>query len=311
MTGEYPWDLVGSALHDRMVVENETVSTPEAGSMLWRRGRLRGAEGERPIGVRILDVGRQKLYLVRDDLEATAPDSASAEATLAMLVHDLKAPLQGIMGNAELLLAGRFGELADEQSSAITRIGENSEHLFDLANRIQLASDLGDALIEPEAVDAGTLIERIVERMEGKAAARDIRLLKSVQQDLAPLCGDAFHLAQAIQNLIDNALNACARRGTVRIGASLAGGRLARIDVSGRNPADSTPAELPGSAQRRLFHGLGLSIARRIADAHGGSLWAERTGTGAVTVSFTVPLWTSSNGARHANGNGKVASSGN
>jgi signal transduction histidine kinase len=306
MTGSFPWDLAGTALQDRLVIDGEIDDAAVTAMQHWRTGRLRRSNGEdRIVDVQVVATGRHRVFIVRDDTGES--DAARSDATLAMLVHDMKGPLQGIIGNTELLMAGRFGALAADQHAAITRIGENSEYVLDLANRIQCASDLDETLIKPEPVDMAAVIERIIARMEGKAASRGIRLDAAVQSDLALVCGDEFHLAEALQNLVDNALNACSARGTVRICANTIPRGLARFDVAGRDctdaPTDRNTAAVPPA--RRLFHGLGLSIARRIATAHGGRLWAESAGERAMTVSFTVPLWTETRTPR-SKGNGKT-----
>ncbi|MCI0432205.1 MAG: GAF domain-containing sensor histidine kinase [Gemmatimonadetes bacterium] len=228
----------------------------------------------------------------------TSTSSAPDDAALAMLVHDLRAPMQGIVGHARLLQSGRVGTLDADQQSLVKRIVENGDYILELADRVLKAGSLRLDSLQPGDADAGTLVAEVIRRLEGKVLARDARITVDLVEPVPPLRADPFFLAEALQNLIDNALNAAPPGRTLSIRCAAVDDGFVRFDVRGEDALDvlrlrfeatPPPAGSPGPG-RRLYHGTGLSIARRIVAAHGGRLWAELADDGRIAVAFTVPV---------------------
>ena len=129
---------------------------------------------------------------------------------------------------------------------------------------------------------------------EDRARAGDVRLRVSGTDVRARVDGD--RVRQAVENLVDNAIRHAGRGGTVEIRAALDGDRL-RVSVS-----DSGPG-FPGDLLDRVFEpfaraddgrevdgaGLGLTIVRAVAEAHGGSATARNEVDGGASVSLDLP----------------------
>lgn len=240
-----------------------------------------------------------------------SPDGAAAAADwsengfLEMIVHDLKAPLQSVVGFARLLREGRLGELDDPQRDFLRRIERSGDGMLELVAEI---SDLcvlreGRLSLREEPTDARRLVKRVLEEMEGKARPRDVRLENRVPRDLPPLQGDPVRLRQLLQNLVDNGLEACREGGAVAVSAATENGSgkmMVRLEVA------DDGEELSPAAARRLFdvdggeagrrdgapgrgRGLGLVIARLVAEAHGGDVRAASPPGGRTTVTVRLP----------------------
>jgi signal transduction histidine kinase len=142
------------------------------------------------------------------------------------------------------------------------------------------------------------LVQRVVDELAEKAAARDVGVMNDVPDSLsAP--ADSGRLQQVLTNLIDNALKYGREHGQVIIEASAANDEVT-VSVSDDGPG------IPAEARERVFErffrvdkarsreqggtGLGLSIVKHIVQAHGGRVWVDRSAAGGAKFCLTLPL---------------------
>jgi signal transduction histidine kinase len=218
---------------------------------------------------------------------------------LANMSHELRTPLNAILGFSELLLDGIYGEPPQKMRSAIERIQRNGRHLLGLINDVldlskieagQLRLSLADYSVEE-------LVNGVYTSVESLAADKNLDLRIAVPAGLPPARGDERRLAQALFNLVGNAIK-FTDEGEVRIEVETKG------DSYIFSVRDTGPG-VDGAEQTRIFQefqqvdnsitkakggaGLGLAIVKRIVEMHGGRIWIEsRLGHGA-TFSFLVP----------------------
>ena len=211
--------------------------------------------------------------------------------------HELRTPLAVILGNAETALAGKDNRLHETSLSAIAaearRMGKLVDDLLFLAR-----SDAGSPPLEKEYVPARWLVLRLVKPGEMLARQRASCLTTEVKGE-GFLELDPGRIEQAILILIDNAArhsppNSCATL------SSRVDGRHLAIEVADSG-AGITPEELPlifdrfyqvqnRRSRKKGGSGLGLSIARTIVAAHGGSITAEsRLGEG-TRMTIRLPM---------------------
>ncbi|MEA2167428.1 MAG: hypothetical protein QOF76_728 [Solirubrobacteraceae bacterium] len=228
----------------------------------------------------LLLVGAAAL-LVRRTLAPSEAAAAREEAFLADAAHELRTPLAVVQARAER--AERDGATAEDlraiQAAAAGAAGTVSD-MLELARL-----DAGRALAEREALDLGALVATCVSEREGGAV--DLRLDSAAAVQVR---GDERLLARAVGNLLDNALRHGGSGGVVEVAVSAEDGAgVVRV-------GDRGPGVAPGQRERvfERFHrggtggaGLGLPIARLIAEAHGGTLTLEPDGPGAH---FTLRL---------------------
>ena len=218
---------------------------------------------------------------------------------LANMSHELRTPLNAILGFSELLLDGIYGEPPQKMRSAVERIQRNGRHLLGLINDVldlskieagQLRLSLADYSVEE-------LVNGVYTSVESLAAEKNLSLRVAVPPGLPPARGDERRLAQALFNLVGNAIK-FTDAGEVRIEVE-AKGDFYIFSVQDTGPGideadqakifqefqqvDNSITKMKGGA------GLGLAIVKRIVEMHGGRIWIEsRLGHGA-TLSFLVP----------------------
>jgi PAS domain S-box-containing protein len=310
LLGLDPWDVAGSALREVLrPADPESFwalveSAAQRGHTLKKRDRiLSAAGGEADVRIAVLPLGEEPstraIVMVPADGDQ---DGAGLDGELLRRsLHDLVAPLQSIVGFADLLQIGRAGELNSEQREFVTRIVAGGEELIERVHRLLTGAALEAGGDEPrfDAVSAAEVIDQVLQRLSGKALHAHVRLLRDVADGTLPILANAAQMTAVFQNLLDNAIEATGPGGTVRVRASANGHRMARFSVSqelGTTVAGGEPLTLDedwsraGGARRGRSHGLGLAIVRRVVEAHGGEIWAEGDPESDLSVTFTIPL---------------------
>jgi signal transduction histidine kinase len=147
-------------------------------------------------------------------------------------------------------------------------------------------------------LDLGALLSRIIDDAQPQADAAGIRLIAEASPAPVTVRGDSHLLTRAIENLLDNALRHTPEGGTVRVTWQEAG-REVRISVIDSGPGIAVE-DLPhlfeplyrGESSRNRETGgagLGLTIARRIIETHGGTLSASNAPSGGAVFTATLP----------------------
>jgi two-component system sensor kinase FixL len=232
----------------------------------------------------------------RQELAHFARVSTMGELT-ASLAHELRQPLTGIMTNAQAArkLLGRvppdLGELRDSLEDIIS----DNRRAADVIQRLRDMLRKGE--LRQARLDLNELIGEVTRLLSSDAIIRSI----TVKLDLAPspvvVSGDRVQLEQVILNLFMNAMDAMAevpdgqRTIVVRTDKSAAKPAHVAIEDGGTGLREGTQERLfePFYTTKVAGMGMGLSIARSIIEAHGGTIWATNNGTRGATFHFTLP----------------------
>lgn len=223
---------------------------------------------------------------------------------LGTIAHDLKNPLGVIMGRAEMVRAlaeqGGGGAEAGTICAQTDHIREAASRLTRILDR-SLADAMADAMdivIEAQPADLGRIVERTAEMARPLAEAKNQELAIEVEAGLLARC-DPDRIAEAIENLIGNAVKYTPGGGRIHVAASRAGTEIAvSVADSGPGLRPEDVARLFGRFQRLSAQptggesatGLGLSIVRKIADLHGGRIEAAEHGPlGGAAFTLTLP----------------------
>jgi len=210
--------------------------------------------------------------------------------------HDLKAPLGVVMGYAQLL---RDSPRLDDEELGYARVIIKSvrrmEGLIDSVLDIsQIEMGLG---AEFQAVDFSQVVREALDDLQTPANDKNIALTLDVASALPTVRGVPVRLGQAVTNLVDNALKFTPPGGRVDVRLGVEGGEVV-LRVSDTGPG------IPPAAQSKLFqkfsrvgqhrssegHGLGLSIVKSVAEAHGARVWVEsQVGVGS-TFALALPI---------------------
>ncbi len=218
------------------------------------------------------------------------------------LAHELSTPLTPVAGYLKLLRSGRLGALAPQQQRVVDAMAHAVDKLIRIVDNLADFASLraGEGAILHGEVDPDRLAEEVV--AEAKDAIREARLHVSVTPGGGgPVVADPRKLRQAVANLVSNAVKFSPHGGEVLVEVTREPGRL-RFTVYDQGPgirageADLIFEPLHHAATkgredaRAPGTGLGLPVARGIAEAHGGRIWVEsppRTQPASLSRHFT------------------------
>ena len=224
---------------------------------------------------------------------------------LGTIAHDLKNPLAVILGRAEMMTMLSRGLPEDKVPPFAAQI----DHLRVAAQRmtrivdVSLADAMADAMdisINRRRIDLGDVARMVATLSAGLAEAKDQRLLVEIETPLPAYC-DPDRMAEAIDNLVSNAVKYAPVGGTVSLSAYASKGRVnVRVADSGPGLTAQDLGRLYGRFQRLTAQptggesstGLGLSIVRKIVELHEGEISVEDQsilGGAAFTLSLTTP----------------------
>ncbi len=242
----------------------------------------------------------------REDAERT---SMSKSAFLTNMSHELVTPLNSVIGFSELLAEGGAGELNEQQRQYLAHVVASGRHLLDLVNDIRdLARiEAGKLQVEPQPIDLGALLAEIVQRLAERAREQAIDLATELDPNLPPIEADPLRLRQVVLHLVTNALKFTGQGGRVTVraglwrGMPLAPGPAVSVAVAdtgiGIAPGDQERVFAAfeqldnGYGRRQPGSGVGLALARRLVELHGGRIWVDSAGPGQGSVfSFVVPV---------------------
>ncbi|MEX0268161.1 PAS domain-containing protein [Leptolyngbyaceae cyanobacterium UHCC 1019] len=248
---------------------------------------------------------------------------------LAVLSHELRSPLNPILGWSKLLRSGKLDET--KTAHALATIERNArlqsdliEDLLDISRILQ-----GKFKLNISPVHLTTTVQSAIETVRLAAEAKEIELIFETNPNLQML-GDSTRLQQVLWNLLSNAVKFTPQSGRVEV--RLEQVEIANVkcrsrsasagDMSNKDPSHFAqikisdtgkgihPDFLPhvfdyfrqaDSTTTRQFGGLGLglAIARQIVELHGGSVWAESQGEGlGATFTVRLPLIPRENGSQ-------------
>lgn len=214
---------------------------------------------------------------------------------LADAAHQIRTPLASLRLQAELAAEEDDPARLRRIAQRVHRNAVEASHLTSQLLNHAMVMHRREAL-EPEAVDLAALLEQVVQRAQVVAEDTPVRLTLPADA-VPPVPGDAISLREALANLVDNAVKYAGAFGPVDVALQpAAGGTGPVVDVTDRGPGipdDEKPRVLErfrrgGSAAGVAGSGLGLSIVRSVAEAHGAALTlADRPGGGlAVRIAF-------------------------
>ncbi len=246
----------------------------------------------------ITDRKRVEVDLRRAKDEAELASRSKTEF-LANMSHELRTPLNAIIGFSDILIGQIFGPLSDARYADYARdIRDSGLHLLTLINDVlDIAKvEFGKVELLEETVDIVAVIESCLRLVRERAQTAGIQLDQALPPGLPCLLGDGRRLKQILLNLLSNSVKFTAAGGRVTISAShdADGFRLAVVDTGIGIAADDLETALRpfGQIDSRLARkyqgtGLGLPLARSMAELHGGRL-ELRSAPGEGT---TATLW--------------------
>jgi signal transduction histidine kinase/CheY-like chemotaxis protein len=258
------------------------------------------ADLERKVEVRTRDLA-VALEAIEVQSQQLAAASRHKSEFLANMSHELRTPLNAIIGFSQLLVNRRFGELTSDQAEYIADILDSGRHLLALINDILDLSKVEAGRMDLELGQFGLreVLENGMTMVRERAALQRIRLSLDVDPDVETVQGDERKVKQVVFNLLSNAVKFTPEGGHVDVLAR-------RLEGEVRVAVRDTGVGIAAEDQARIFEefqqvsggatstregtGLGLALARKFVELHGGRLWVDSEPGMGSTFTFTLPV---------------------
>lgn len=219
---------------------------------------------------------------------------------LANMSHELRTPLNGIQGYTELIMDGIYGEVPEKIKEVMARIQQSGSRLLNLINAVLDLSKIEAGRITLSLADYSMpgVVQNVFTAVEPLAVEKQLVLKVTVPPNLPIGKGDEQRLTQVLTNLVGNAIKftevgtvtvqVASTNGTFTVAVSDTGAGIAEADqqkvFEEFQQADSSSTRKQGGT------GLGLTIAKKIIEMHGGRIWVESSLGKGSTFSFTLPV---------------------
>ena len=220
---------------------------------------------------------------------------------LANMSHELRTPLNAIIGFSEVLQERLFGELNEKQAEYTDDILTSGRHLLSLINEILDLSkvEAGRMELETAAFDLPLAIDNARTFVRERATNHGITLEVKVDERLGDIVGDERKIKQILLNLLSNAVKFTPEGGRITINARPTNGSVEiSVTDTGIGIAEEDQPKIfeefrqvgSDNAKKIEGTGLGLTLAKKFVELHGGRIWVEsEVGKGSTFV-FTLPV---------------------
>lgn len=215
--------------------------------------------------------------------EAIKSSDAHRRRLFAITSHDLREPLVTVHSYLKAILDGFAGEIGAQQREMLQRVERRIRDLLELHAAILniRGFDAEQVIKERETIQPQELVEHSLETVRASAEEKGVILKLEVLSEPLPLYASGKHLHRVLVNLLSNSIKFTPRGGEIMVRVKDRE-ELLQIEVLDTGIGIS-PKDLPhvfeefyrgGDAPAKGL-GLGLTVAKRVVEAHGGTIWAE------------------------------------
>jgi signal transduction histidine kinase len=226
--------------------------------------------------------------------------STIKSAFLASMSHELRTPLNAVINFTRFVIDGDTGPVNEQQAELLTEVVNSARHLLNLINDVLDMSKIESGtlnLFVEEEVDVNTLLKSILTTGQSLLAGKPVRLEADIEQNLPLIRADRQRILQILLNIVSNACK-FTEEGQITIHARREGDEIV-IGVK-----DTGPGIAPED-QALVFEafkqtstglrqgggtGLGMPIAKNLAEAHGGRLWLTSVHGQGAEFYVAIPL---------------------
>jgi signal transduction histidine kinase len=214
--------------------------------------------------------------------------------------HELRTPLNAVINFTRFVVDGDMGEVNKEQAEILNEVVNSGRHLLSLINDVLDMSKIESgslSLFVEEGVNVSALIDRAVSTGEGLLIGKPVRIVREVETDLPLMLGDRQRILQILLNIVSNACK-FTEEGTITVRARRQDEEI--LIAVADTGVGIKPEDMPlvfdafrqtGSGLRQAGGtGLGMPIARSLAEAHGGRIWLESTWNVGTTFYVALPV---------------------
>lgn len=275
-------DSVPAGVHAVLVLGGDDALAAQA-ALVWRQ----------------LRAGQGRVLRVEDEV------SARRESFLGHVSHELRTPLTAVYGTLEILTEALYQDLPRPLQECLEISLRNCASLRRMVDDLldAASAERGRTRVDPDRVAPAALVRDVVTDTLPKAQEHGSTLVIDVDAALPDVLADAARVRKSLDHLVDNALKFSPQGSDVRIAAALTDdASMVAISVRdggpGIDPAiaaalfDPLRQSVDELRSSRRGLGLGLYLCKRLAEAHGGRIWAEANPGDGTTFHFTLPCYT-------------------
>ena len=251
--------------------------------------------------VRLFNETREKSAQLEVANQELAVASKNKSEFLANMSHELRTPLNAVIGFSDVLEQRMFGELSERQSEYVRDIATSGRQLLELVNEILDLSkvEAGRMELEPSEFAVSQMIRSALTFVRERASGHGIVLNDDSASDGGTIVADERKIRQVLLNLLSNAVKFTPDGGRVTV-------RAERRDTEMQVSVTDTGIGIAPEDQPRVFEefrqvgtpsdrshegtGLGLALAKRFIELHGGRIWIQsEVGKGTI-FTFAIPV---------------------
>ena len=291
------------AEEDRLLAARQAAQSRARRSALWFQ-TVAGVVSLVLLTVVFLSLAKQMLRAIRAEQDSERTNTQLRDANNEMrafsysVAHDLRSPLRGINGFAQVLVDDYAEHLGDDGRRALARITANATTMAQLIDDLLALSKISYNPLRTGKIDMTELARNAYEELR---EPNNGHAVDCVINELPPASGDPSMLRQVWINLIGNALKFSRMRAKteIEIGGNVAGPEFATYYIRDNGAGfDMQYATKLFGAFQRLHQpgefegtGIGLALVQRIVQRHGGTIWAEAKENEGARFAFTLPEW--------------------
>jgi len=251
--------------------------------------------------LRELTLEKEKTNQVLNTSNKALNDAVLAkDKMLSVTTHDLKNPLAAIRGILDFMAAGDFGPLNDTQKEILEEVRKASDSMFELITDILTVGsiDADLAKLTKSECDLAELASHIIQLCQFQAEQKQIKLALTKNTEITPFAYDERQVRRVIQNLVGNAIKFSPFEQQI----------IVNLEQSAEETilyVNDEGSGVPEKEQSKLFTeygrtsvqstagesstGLGLSICKKIIEAHGGKIWMKNREPKGAQFAFSLP----------------------
>jgi len=219
---------------------------------------------------------------------------------LANMSHELRTPLNAILGYTEMIADHIYGEVPEKIRDVLVRVQKSGRHLLDLINDVLDLSKIeaGQLTLSLHEYSMKEVVQAVCTAVEPMVMEKKLALEVALPPGLPIAKGDERRITQVILNLVGNAIK-FTEEGKISVQVTASDGTF-RVSVSDTGPGISEGDQQKifgefaqgdsSSTRKKGGTGLGLTIAKRIVELHGGRIWVESSLGKGSTFWFTLPI---------------------